>query len=146
MVNPLQQILNKSKSPNKVPFYWHKLLLERTFTLFQRLAISGGFLYKIWNWKMKYKIWDPVQRSILLTWSFFEIDLLPVCIWDHKIENSKTFVLYRTPLLSEQDRFFLTEWFSGKIFTHISKKSRRITGFLRDTTKTLKLNKIIKVW
>ena len=129
MVNPLQQILNKSKSPNKVPFYWHKLLLERTFTLFQRLAISGGFLYKIWNWKMKYKIWDPVQRSILLTWSFFEIDLLPVCIWDHKIENSKTFVLYRTPLLSEQDRFFWRNDSAEKYLLTSRKKVEELQAF-----------------
>ena len=129
MVNPLQQILNKSKSPNKVPFYWHKLLLERTFTLFQRLAISGGFLYKIWNWKMKYKIWDPVQRSILLTWSFFEIDLLPVCIWDHKIENSKTFVLYRTPLLSEQDRFFWRNDSAEKYLLTSRKKVEALQAF-----------------
>ena len=129
MVNPLQQILNKSKPPNKVPFYWHKLLLERTFTLFQRLAISGGFLYKIWNWKMKYKIWDPVQRSILLTWSFFEIDLLPVCIWDHKIENSKTFVLYRTPLLSEQDRFFWRNDSAEKYLLTSRKKVEALQAF-----------------
>ena len=129
MVNPLQQILNKSKPPNKVPFYWHKLLLERTFTLFQRLAISGGFLYKIWNWKMKYKIWDPVQRSILLTWSFFEIDLLPVCIWDHKIENSKTFVLYRTPLLSEQDRFFWRNDSAEKYLLTSRKKVEELQAF-----------------
>ena len=129
MVNPLQQILNKSKSPNKVPFYWHKLLLERTFTLFQRLAISGGFLYNIWNWKMKYKIWDPVQRSILLTWSFFEIDLLPVCIWDHKIENSKTYVLYRTPLLSEQDRFFWRNDSAEKYLLTSRKKVEELQAF-----------------
>ena len=129
MVNPLQQILNKSKSPNKVPFYWHKLLLERTFTLFQRLAISGGFLYKIWNWKMKNKIWDPVQRSILWTWSFFEIDLLPVCIWDHKIENSKTFVLYRTPLLSEQDRFFWRNDSAEKYLLTSRKKVEELQAF-----------------
>ena len=129
MVNPLQQILNKSKPPNKVPFYWHKLLLERTFTLFQRLAISGGFLYEIWNWKMKNKIWDPVQRSILLTWSFFEIDLLPVCIWDHKIENSKTFVLYRTPLLSEQDRFFWRNDSAEKYLLTSRKKVKALQAF-----------------
>ena len=129
MVNPLQQILNKSKSPNKVPFYWHKLLLERTFTLFQRLAISGGFLYEIWNWKMKNKIWDPVQRSILWTWSFFEIDLLPVCIWDHKIENSKTFVLYCTPLLSEQDRFFWRNDSAEKYLLTSRKKVEELQAF-----------------
>ena len=129
MVNPLQQILNKSKPPNKVPFYWHKLLLERTFTLFQRLAISGGFLYEIWNWKMKNKIWDPVQRSILWTWSFFEIDLLPVCIWDHKIENSKTFVLYRTPLLSEQDRFFWRNDSAEKYLLTSRKKVEALQAF-----------------